>query len=56
MEKTYVFDTNSGTSDGMMGIITSMCQQRGLDPNMVAAMMNNRGAGYEGQWFIWVIA
>lgn len=32
-----------------------MCQQRGLDPNMVAAMMNNRGAGYEGQWFIWVI-
>lgn len=56
MEKTYVFDTNSGhTSDGMMGLIASLCQQRGLDPNMVAAMMNNRGAGYEGQWFIWVI-
>ena len=55
MEKTYVFDTNSGSTDGMMGLIASMCQQRGLDPNMVAAMMNNRGAGYEGQWFIWVI-
>lgn len=56
MEKTYVFDTNSGhTSDGMMGLIASLCQQRGLDPNMVAAMMNNRGMGYEGQWFIWVI-
>ena len=56
MEKTYVFDTNSGhTSDGMMGLIASLCQQRGLDPNMVTAMMNNRGAGYEGQWFIWVI-
>lgn len=55
MEKTYVFDTNSGSTDGMMSLIASMCQQRGLDPNMVAAMMNNRGAGYEGQWFIWVI-
>lgn len=56
MEKTYVFDTNSSnTSDGMMGLIASLCQQRGLDPNMVAAMMNNRGYGYEGQWFIWVI-
>ena len=56
MEKTYVFDTNSGhTNDGMMGLIASLCQQRGLDPNMVAAMMNNRGEGYEGQWFIWVI-
>ena len=56
MEKTYVFDTNSGhTSDGMMGLIASLCQQRGLDPNMVTAMMNNRGVGYEGQWFIWVI-
>lgn len=56
MEKTYVFDTNSSnTSDGMMGLIASLCQQKGLDPNMVAAMMNNRGVGYEGQWFIWVI-
>lgn len=56
MEKTYVFDSApSGTTDGMMGLIASLCQQRGLDPNMVAAMMNNRGVGYEGQWFIWVI-
>lgn len=56
MEKTYVFDTNSShTSDGMMGLIASLCQQKGLDPNIVAAMMNNRGVGYEGQWFIWVI-
>lgn len=54
MEKTYVFDTNSN-NNGMMGLIASLCQQRGMDPNMVAAMMNNKGAGYEGQWFIWVI-
>lgn len=54
MEKTYVFDTNSGRSDGMMGLIASLCQQKGLDPNMIAALMNNRG-GYEGQWFIWII-
>lgn len=54
MEKTYVFDADSNNS-GMMGLIASLCQQRGLDPNMVAAMMNNRGNGCEGQWFIWVI-
>lgn len=56
MEKTYVFDSNSeGLNSGMVGLIASMCQQRGLDPNMVAAMMNNRNNGCEGQWFIWII-
>lgn len=30
----------------MAPLIASLCQNRGLDPNMVAAMMNNRGNGY----------
>lgn len=46
MERTYVFD-NGGNEcgGGMMGLIASLCQNRGIDPNMVAAMMNNRGNG-----------
>lgn len=43
---------------GMAGLISSLCQNRGLDPNMVMAMMNNRGNGGwggEGGWFMWVI-
>lgn len=52
-EKTLVFDNGN---DSMMGLIASLCQQRGLDPNMVAAMMNNRGNGYgDGGWWIWII-
>lgn len=58
MEKTYVFD-NGGDgcgSGGMMGLIASLCQNRGLDPNMVAAMMNNRnngdGFGNSAWWII----
>lgn len=44
MEKTIVFDNNdNGGNNGMMGLIASLCSQRGLDPNMVAALMNNRG-------------
>lgn len=57
MDKTIVFD-NGSESNGMMGLIASLCQQRGLDPNMVAAMMNNRnnGDGFGGGygWF-WII-
>lgn len=58
MEKTIVFDNNEGgCNSGMMGLIASLCQNRGLDPNMVAAMMNNnRGNGWgDGNSFIWVI-
>lgn len=56
MDKTYVFD-NAGSGFGdMSGLVASLCQQRGLDPNMVMTMMNNRGVGYgEGGWFMWII-
>ena len=48
MDKTYVFDNNDGGCgyNGMMGLVASLCQQRGLDPNLVAALMNNN-RGYE---------
>lgn len=58
-EKTYVFDNDGGGcgNSGMMGLVASMCQNRGLDPNMVAALMNNRngnGGDWNGSW-VWVI-
>lgn len=58
MEKTIVFDNNESCSNnGMMGLIASLCQNRGLDPNMVAAMMNNNrgygdGFGNSAWWII----
>ena len=59
MEKTYVFDNgDSGCGNsGMMGLVASLCQNRGLDPNMVMAMMNRNGNGFgdgNGAW-VWVI-
>ena len=58
-EKTYVFDNDGGGcgNSGMMGLIASMCQNRGLDPNMVAALMNNnnRGCGGWGDMGAWWI-
>lgn len=48
MSDTKIFslgDSGMG-SGGMAPLIASLCQNRGLDPNMVAAMMNNRGNGY----------
>lgn len=56
MDKTYVFDNAGSCFGDMSGLVASLCQQRGLDPNMVMAMMNNRGVGYgEGGWFMWII-
>lgn len=54
--KTFVFP-DSGNNNGMLGLLAPMLQKNGLDPNMVFAMMNNRGNGFgsEGGWFMWVI-
>lgn len=48
MSDTKIFSLgDSGLGGGGMApLIASLCQNRGLDPNMVAAMMNNRGNGY----------
>lgn len=52
--KTYVFGNDA--NNGMLGLIASLLQKQGLDPNMVMAMMNNRGGfGGEGGWFMWII-
>ena len=48
MSDTRIFSMpDSGNSNA--ALIASLCQQRGLDPNMVAAMMNNYRGG-NGGW------
>ena len=48
--KTFIMPEN----DNLMPLLVSMCQQRGIDPNVLLSMRNN-GFGGEGGWFIWVI-
>lgn len=60
MDKTYVFDNADGgcSNNGMMGLLASLCNKQGLDPNAVFAMMNNRGNcgwGDCGAWWIIVL-
>lgn len=57
-EKTYVFDNDGGgCGNNMAGLIASLCSNRGLDPNAVFAMMNNRGnSGWaDGAWWIVIL-
>lgn len=59
MEKTYVFDTNAGSSFGDSALLASLMGNRGVDPNLMALMQNasrNQDAwGGGGMWWIWVI-
>lgn len=57
MEKTYVFDENSGLNSS--ALIASLMQNKGIDPNLMAmltsASRNQDSWGGNGCWFIWVI-
>lgn len=59
MEKTYVFDTNTGSNFGDSALLASLMGNRGVDPNLMALMQNasrNQDAwGGGGMWWIWVI-
>lgn len=52
--KTFILP-DSGQSGSMMPLLASLCQQRGIDPNVLLAAKNNNGFGGEGGWFMWVI-
>lgn len=58
MEKTYVFDSNSGGFDSS-AILAALMGNRGVDPNLMAMLSNcsrNQDAwGGGGMWWIWVI-
>lgn len=53
--KTFILPDGGQGGGGMMPLLASLCQQRGIDPNMLLAMKNNNGFGGEGGWFMWVI-
>ena len=59
-DKTYIFD-GGGTGGGLdiAALVSSMMSNKGMDPNLVAALMNgnnNRGSwGGDGCWWIWII-
>lgn len=61
MSDTKIFSLgDSGIGGGGIApLIASLCQNRGLDPNMVAAMMNNNrgngGWGDMGAWWIVIL-
>lgn len=58
MSDTKIFSLgDNGFGGGSMApLIASLCQNRGLDPNMVAAMMNNnRGNGWGDGSAWWII-
>ena len=55
MSESKTFILPDGQGGGMMPLLASLCQQRGIDPNMLLAMKNNNGFGGEGGWFMWVI-
>lgn len=59
MEKTYVFDTNTGGNFDHSALIASLMNNKGVDPNLMALMQNasrNQDTwGGSGMWWIWVI-
>ena len=55
MSESKTFILPDGQGGGMMPLLASLCQQRGIDPNMLLAMKNNNGFGGDGGWFMWVI-
>ena len=52
--KTFILPDGQG-GGGMMPLLASLCQQRGIDPNVLLAAKSNNGFGGEGGWFMWVI-
>ena len=55
MSESKTFILPDGQGGGMMPLLASLCQQRGIDPNVLLAAKNNSGFGGEGGWFMWVI-
>ena len=56
MSDTKIFSLDGGMgSGGMAPLIASLCQNRGVDPNMLAALMNNNRNGFDGFGAWWII-
>ena len=56
MSDTKIFSLDGGMgSGGMAPLLASLCQNRGVDPNMLAALMNNNRNGFDGFGAWWII-
>ena len=56
MSDTKIFSLDNGVcGGGMAPLIASLCQNRGVDPNMLAALMNNNRNGFDGFGAWWII-
>lgn len=55
MEKTYVFDNGGNDSNGMLGLISSLCNRQGIDPGYLMAMCNQNGMNGGGGWWAWIV-
>lgn len=57
MDKTFVFENAPATDGGMMGLLSGLLGKSNLDPNLVAALMNNRNeqGGMGGGNWMWII-
>lgn len=59
-DKIFMFDNPASSgSNGIMSLIPTLLQNKGLDPNMVTALMSNKNNqdawGGAGCWWIWII-
>lgn len=56
MSDTKIFSLDNGVcGGGMAPLLASLCQNRGVDPNLMAALMNNRNNGWDGMGAWWII-
>ncbi len=58
-DKIYMFGDEGGRGTDLAAVLPALLNNRGMDPNLVAALMNgnnNRDMwGGEGMWFMWII-
>ena len=56
MSDTKIFSLDNGVcGGGMAPLLASLCQNRGVDPNLMAALMNNNRNGWDGMGAWWII-
>lgn len=56
MDKTYVFNSDGGASNGLMNSVLPLLQQRGIDPAYLMGIMNNGNGGFGGNGWNDIIA
>ena len=55
--KTYIFGSDGMSGEnGIWGLLGSLMQKSGVDPNLLLALRNGDGfGGNSGSWFLWIL-